>query len=502
MTAVVFLGPSLPLDEARGILPDADFRPPAQQADVISAATEPGTTVIALIDGEFSQARSVWHKEILLALERGVHVFGASSMGALRAAELAEFGMVGRGEVFDRFASGELIDDDEVALTYTSDDGRYRHMSEPMVNIRATLAAAVRTSALTRQVGDAAVEEAKALPFGDRTPRAVAHALRERGLDAADADAVFRCLKHHPIDLKAQDARSLLEELRSREPHPAAWGPLRTPVAPTVAMRTLYDRERRVRVDDTAIALADIADHVQVHHPAPERLNDTALTRALTLALARLLEVTPEPRDVDTEAARWRIRHGRQDDAAFSAWLEANHLSHEEFRALAGDAARVRALRRWLLYSHASERSTRFVLDQLRWDDEYETWSRSAAAHQERVDRAGAVRLERRYRADPEELAAEHDAWLGHRPESDLATRAEEAGFHSVQDLALALARAGIAREELLGELQDAIRADLDGPRPPASADTPPASAEVSQVPADVAPERQATDNEQLEKGN
>jgi hypothetical protein len=83
---VVFLGPSLPLEDARKIL-DAIYLPPAKQADLISAAINHEPDAIALIDGTFHQSLSVWHKEILFALQRGIRVFGASSMGALRAAE-------------------------------------------------------------------------------------------------------------------------------------------------------------------------------------------------------------------------------------------------------------------------------------------------------------------------------------------------------------------------------------------------------------------------------
>ena len=55
---------------------------------------------ILIVDGEFGQSLSVWHKEILHALHRGIRVVGASSMGALRAAELDRFGMEGVGEIY------------------------------------------------------------------------------------------------------------------------------------------------------------------------------------------------------------------------------------------------------------------------------------------------------------------------------------------------------------------------------------------------------------------
>lgn len=83
---VVFLGPSLGLDEARTIV-EADFRPPAGQGDIFRAGAS-APPAIALIDGIFKDAPTVRHREILWALSQGIPVFGAASMGALRAAEL------------------------------------------------------------------------------------------------------------------------------------------------------------------------------------------------------------------------------------------------------------------------------------------------------------------------------------------------------------------------------------------------------------------------------
>src|SRR5262245_36085982 len=95
---VIFLGPSLDLQEAHRILPDARFLPPAAQADLSSAVSTFKPGLVGLIDGLFSESLSVWHKEVVFALSQGVEVFGAASMGALRAAELAPLGMRGIGE--------------------------------------------------------------------------------------------------------------------------------------------------------------------------------------------------------------------------------------------------------------------------------------------------------------------------------------------------------------------------------------------------------------------
>jgi len=140
MKAVVFLGPSLPLSDAKKILgvDKAIYLPPASQADLLSAVTIYKPDVIAIIDGEFGQSLSIWHKEILFALEKGIQIYGASSMGALRAVETSMFGTIGVGAVYDMYASGEINDDDEVALIHSAEDDGYRNISEPMINIRMT----------------------------------------------------------------------------------------------------------------------------------------------------------------------------------------------------------------------------------------------------------------------------------------------------------------------------------------------------------------------------
>jgi hypothetical protein len=88
----VFLGPTLEKAQACAIL-DADYYPPARKGDVYRVMAS-GVKTIILIDGVFHSTPSVWQREILHALEDGIRVVGASSMGALRAAELHQFGMI------------------------------------------------------------------------------------------------------------------------------------------------------------------------------------------------------------------------------------------------------------------------------------------------------------------------------------------------------------------------------------------------------------------------
>src|SRR6185503_9427900 len=116
MKVYLFTGPSLSAEEGKKEL-DAIYRPPAAQGDVYRAALD-APRAIGIIDGYFERIPSVSHKEVLWAMAQGIHVFGSASMGALRAAELAAFGMEGVGVIYEAFKRGELDADDEVAVAH------------------------------------------------------------------------------------------------------------------------------------------------------------------------------------------------------------------------------------------------------------------------------------------------------------------------------------------------------------------------------------------------
>src|SRR5215217_3280602 len=171
MTAVIFAGPSV-----RGLdLPsrnDLLFRPPAKQGDIFRATlTRP--EAIGLIDGYFDGVPSVWHKEILWALSQGIRVFGSASMGALRAAELDSFGMIGIGRIYQWYRDGILEDDDEVALVHGPSESGFLPLSEPMVNLRSTCEAAAVAGIIDEQDAEAILAGAKLLHYRERTWKTV-----------------------------------------------------------------------------------------------------------------------------------------------------------------------------------------------------------------------------------------------------------------------------------------------------------------------------------------
>lgn len=213
MTIVVFCGPTLAAHEVCTLLPNARVLPPVSQGDVLREAQSCPTAMV-LIDGYFEGVPSVWHKEILWALERGIRMFGASSMGALRAAELADFGMVGHGEVYRLFACGALEDDDEVAITHGPAELGYPSCSEAMVNIRATLAAAQRHGVVSHSTSATIQGIAKSLFFADRTIDEILRCATP-WVNVKERDDLRRWWQEGRVDLKKDDAIDLLKLLAS-----------------------------------------------------------------------------------------------------------------------------------------------------------------------------------------------------------------------------------------------------------------------------------------------
>src|SRR5437588_2923171 len=159
VSVYVFTGPTISPAEARAEL-EAVYLPPAAEGDVFRAALK-RPQAIGIIDGYFQSTPSVRHKEILWAMSRGIHVFGSASIGALRAAELAAFGMEGVGTVFELYRDGVLEDDDEVAIAHGPAEVEFRGGSEAMVDIRQTLQRAERVGVISIQVRTALERIAK-----------------------------------------------------------------------------------------------------------------------------------------------------------------------------------------------------------------------------------------------------------------------------------------------------------------------------------------------------
>ena len=182
---LVFLGPTLRLSEAEAVL-DAIYLQPAAQGDILLAAHAFRPRAMVLIDGQFEDRPAVRHKEILWAMAQGIVVIGAASMGALRAAELHDFGMVGVGLIYRwyrRWALSSLRDvrgsplalapDDAVAVHSGPAELGFLQLTDSLVDLQRTFSALMRNSVITRAERTLLTTMARNLNFRDRTLAAV-----------------------------------------------------------------------------------------------------------------------------------------------------------------------------------------------------------------------------------------------------------------------------------------------------------------------------------------
>jgi len=215
---LVYVGPTIPAQQVWNVLPEAELRAPVAAGDLDREDLCP-TDRVVLIDGVFQHKRAVRHKEIAVLLQRGVQVLGASSMGALRAVEMAPFGMVGIGTVVAWYRDGVIDGDDEVALLHADASHGYRSMGEALVNLRASLHGAQDAGSITPQVAATLLAAWKALPFHDRDRPGLIAAARAHS-PHLERKAI-QVLDDHPCDLKRRDAIALLTVMsRNQIPTP------------------------------------------------------------------------------------------------------------------------------------------------------------------------------------------------------------------------------------------------------------------------------------------
>jgi hypothetical protein len=347
MSAVVFVGPTISVEDVRSVI-DAVCLPPVAQGDVYRVARQK-PRAIGIVDGYFQGVPSVWHKEVLWAMGEGIHVFGSASMGALRAAELHAFGMTGVGQIFEDYRDGKLEDDDEVAVTHAPQEFGFEPLSEPMVNIRATLERAEREDAVPGTTAQALRRIGKSLFYAERTWDALLDKARSVGLPARELQFFERWLSTGRLDLKREDALAMLVAMHQF---------LQTDTPP---MRVAYDFEwtdawDKVTVhwsadsafldDGASLARARILDELRLQGESFRTLSRRAALRYLALREAdrRRLQIDSHTQRAKiTDHRRQRGLFGR---ASLEHWLSHNEMGISEFENLIKDEVRVEAVSR------------------------------------------------------------------------------------------------------------------------------------------------------------
>lgn len=443
----VFVGPTLAPDE----LPDVEglqYLPPASLGD-ITRVTAHHPKVIGLIDGFFEHRPPVWHKEILWALELGIHVVGAASMGALRAAELHPFGMEGVGTVFDDFASGRLVRDDEVAVTHTVEGNRFIAVSEALVNVRASVAAAHSANVIDEAFCRQVVEVAASTFYRDRRWDVVFESLLHQGGDRGTIDRLQTWLEDNSVDVKRSDALSLVD--RVIELGAGGQGPKSTSFT---FSRTRYWADLRGYIDnETDLGElandAPVLEELQLRPKELEQIRMQAMTHRLALHVADHQNSWPEWSEVQQRADELRYAHGLLDSGHMDDWLHHNELDTSDARSLLLRQARVDRI-----VAQSEGRIRSVILDVLKLEDRYRPLASRAKLKREALRERGLEHptLEQLGIGESELLD-----WYLHRLGLDEHTGrtidewAEQAGFTGRDHLIDTLARE-FAFIELVGE--------------------------------------------------
>jgi len=172
--------------------------------------------IVGIIDGYRENVAAIWHREILYAMSQGINVFGASGVGALRAAELYGFGMKGCGRVFELCRDGMIDSDDEIAVTHGPKELGYKVFSDAMVNIRCTLDAAKNDGVIDDHHYRLIKEVAEKMHYKERTYDSIKDNI-ERCLISHSSDMLnnFFCWVDGSgkVDVKQEDAILLLNEI-------------------------------------------------------------------------------------------------------------------------------------------------------------------------------------------------------------------------------------------------------------------------------------------------
>lgn len=449
MKLILFLGPTLEADAARRLWTAScrlEIRPPAAQGDVYAAARE-APWGIALVDGYFEHVPSVWHKEILWALSQGVRVYGAASMGALRAAELESFGMVGVGRIFEAFRDGVLERDDEVAVAHGPAETGYRRLSEALVDLRFALEAAEADGAVDGSARRLLVQLARDTFYPYRHWEGVLEAAHLQGVDTS---SLQDWLGSRYRSTKREDAIQLLAEICQAATDPAA--ATRPPAGEPVPETSLWLRFRRETEERLAAEsaqrelLAGVVDELRLADPAAY---GDLRHRAL---LHRRGPVAPggpgSPGDkqrLDRHARRFRQERGLMGFEDTERWLESRELDADRLAELLREEARwepgTPLPRPWL---------DRFIADRLRLDGRFELYARRHADKVERLT-GSPIPSQTPEEQSPEEQTPEEpsldDLWrwyfedrLGRPMPHDLKFYAARLDFPTLADLERAVA--------------------------------------------------------------
>ena len=395
--AVVFAGPSLWGVE---VAPDAlvEMRPPAALGDVARAVAQ-GVRLIGLIDGRFESVPAVWHKELLWALEAGVAIYGGASMGALRAAELAPFGMRVVGGIARDYSTGRLVADDAVAVLHGPAEAGFMPLSTALVDILATLERARAEGVLVPAHVRKLTSCASARFYKERNWTTVMRDAQNH-LPPQACSAFRTWLATGRVERKRGDAQAVLAAVEAHARAGAAPSNAKQSSGPSVAQAHGFKAERPHLVSELLPGPARAAgglvlaaqDRALLDRARLDGQDMRALRReALAARLAREHDgAGGEAGDEGALLDRFRTANGLERGEDFTRWLASRGLDRARLVAVLAREGRLEALA-----EAAASELLPLIADRLRLLPEAPAALAAAAADLERVEAAGRAGQQR-----------------------------------------------------------------------------------------------------------
>ena len=203
---VVFIGPTAPRQDVLSTLPDALVAPPCRRGDLYRHRILKHS-IFLVVDGVFGGSLAVPPREVIDVIRDGAVVIGASSMGALRAADCFPAGAVGIGLVYRLYRRRAISSEDEVAVTFR-EDRPYPSLTEPLINMRVALRRAANRGLMKAADGVSIVAAAESKHYSQRTWSA---AFKDAGIIPPMMTQEFL----REVDAKRQDAKLALRTVEN-----------------------------------------------------------------------------------------------------------------------------------------------------------------------------------------------------------------------------------------------------------------------------------------------
>ena len=202
----IYTGPSLCKESIKKKLPEAVIHEPIKGGDILTLLNTEKVkpSHIHIIDGYYYSVPSVRHKEIEQALAQGICVSGCASLGALRAAECKQMGMIGSGRVYEYYQRTFVSGDDEVAVLHEAGHP-YKILSMPLINLRLSLSDMVKEKVMSEERSEEIIIHFKNMFFADRK----LDDIKKIASNAEECQAILRSYR----DWKRKDAIESIEIL-------------------------------------------------------------------------------------------------------------------------------------------------------------------------------------------------------------------------------------------------------------------------------------------------